>query len=367
MLGVSASALIASRLPARQQDFLREVLLGGLSAAQQQEELGRLLRGPQIDESVFSRRAIDAAQRALQAWKEDGIQTLSIADADYPAALKTIHRPPLVLFYRGQCPSAADSDRCLAVVGSRKADTAGCEIAGAFSAGVVQAGGCVVSGLALGIDAAAHKGALKAGAAFPTVAVMGCGLRQVYPRANERLAAQILEQGGALITHFEPDEAPYPANFLDRNRIIAGLSSALLVVEAPLRSGSLVTARYGLEQGRDIMAVPGPINNDRWAGSNRLIKQGAYLVASIEEVIALMPALKKADTESGQPASEMIHGPAKARIIQMLHSSGELHFDSLAAELGGPQALQIDLLELEMEAVIVRMPGNLIRLAASSC
>ena len=200
----------------------------------------------------------------------------------YPAALREIPDPPLCLFVRGQCRPLPE--RCVALVGSRNATRQGLDNARDFARTLADLGWCVVSGLALGIDGAAHQGALASQQPDSTLAVVGTGLDQTYP-AQHRLLADEIASRSLLMSELVPGTPPLAVHFPRRNRIIAGLTRATVVVEASLRSGSLITANQALEQGRDVMAVPGSIHSTQSRGCHALIKQGAKLVESIEDIL----------------------------------------------------------------------------------
>src|SRR5262245_52478736 len=216
-----------------------------------------------------------AALPALASWLDAGAQRdwVALGDPRYPRALLQTADPPLLLYTQGD--TALLNSPCLAIVGSRNPTPQGAENAHAFAAHLGSAGLTIVSGLALGIDGAAHGGALAAGAA--TIAVVGTGLDRVYPRKHRDLAHRIAERG-LIVSEFELGTPPLAANFPQRNRIIAGLSLGTLVVEAALESGSLITARHAVECGRDVFAVPGSIHSPQSRGCHALIKQGAKLV-----------------------------------------------------------------------------------------
>ena len=207
-----------------------------------------------------------------------GIVVLTLADASYPERLKEIPAPPPALFAAGQIPGAT----AVAVVGSRKASATGIETARLLGRALGKRGVCVVSGLALGIDTAAHEGALAA--AGPTVGVLGCGIDVVYPRSNGRLFDRV-KKNGAIVSEYYLGEAPLAWRFPARNRIIAGLCEAVVVVEAPQKSGALITAHHSLECGRDVWAVPGPLTAPECRGSNRLLADGAGALWDIEEFV----------------------------------------------------------------------------------
>ena len=213
--------------------------------------------------------------------KKKTIQKISFKNPAYPSLLKEIADPPAVLYALGNLPD--EKNPRLAIVGTRKATPNGCLIAKTLAKKLSEAGCVIVSGLAMGIDTASHEGVVAAQG--KTVAVLGNGLNEIYPRLNRNLAEKILALGGAVISEYPPAEPAFPANFLARNRIISGLCLATIVVEAPERSGSLVTARLALEQNREVFIIPGPANHPNYAGSNRLIREGARLITSAEDVL----------------------------------------------------------------------------------
>lgn len=209
-----------------------------------------------------------------------GVRIITIRDDEYPGLLRHIPDAPLVLYARGGF-CAGPGTRILSIVGSRKASAEGANLAGKISETLSFAGVTVASGLARGIDTAAHERALTGRG--KTIAVMGCGIDICYPSENKRLMEKIIREG-LVITEYSPGEPPLPFHFPERNRIIAGLGHGILVIEAAHRSGSLITARLGLEYGREVMAVPGSVLTPRHAGSNRLIKDGAKLVESVQDI-----------------------------------------------------------------------------------
>ncbi len=206
------------------------------------------------------------------------------SETDYPEMLKEISAPPPILYYRGNLADPHDRKR-LSVVGSRRPTAYAEKISATLLSIVATAGIEIVSGLALGVDTLAHCAALKAQGR--TLAVLGSGLNDncLYPRANRRLAADIVSSGGAIISEFPPDMPPYKQNFPQRNRIISGLSSCTLVVEARGKSGALITANYALEQNRDVLAIPGNIFSDLSTGPNQLIKAGARVITGVEDIL----------------------------------------------------------------------------------
>ncbi len=205
---------------------------------------------------------------------------ITIIDDDYPELLKSIHSPPTILFAIGQ--RGVLGFLHFAVVGSRNPTTGGKRLAEDFAAELSKSGLTICSGLALGIDYHSHIGALRANCT--TVAVLGNGLNSVYPARHKKIASQIVENG-LLVSEYPPDTKPVPGNFPKRNRIISGMSTGVLVVEAAKKSGSLITANYALEQGRDVFAIPGSILNPLARGTHSLIKQGAKLVETVDDII----------------------------------------------------------------------------------
>jgi DNA processing protein len=230
----------------------------------------------------------DAAREDLQWCEKNNCHIISILDQRYPILLKEIHAAPVVLFVQGDF-SLLNKPQ-LAIVGSRNPTIAGKEQAEQFAQQLTHSGLLITSGFALGIDTASHKGALSAGG--KTLAVCGSGLKTVYPASNRALA-EVVKSQGALISEFSPDKPPDAHNFPRRNRIISGLSLGVLVVEAALRSGSLITARYAIDQGREVFAMPGSIHNPLVRGCHQLIREGAKLVDSCADIIEELGALKK--------------------------------------------------------------------------
>lgn len=220
---------------------------------------------------------------------------LTPADLGYPRLLREIASPPPQLFVLGNVETLALPQ--LAIVGSRNATPAGAETAHSFAVHLATCGFCITSGLAEGIDAAAHRGALAA--AGRTVAVCGTGLDSVYPRRHEALAREIVAAGGALVSEFAPGTRVFRANFPRRNRLISGLSIGTLVVEASVRSGALITAGHAIEQGREVFAIPGSIHNPVARGCHRLIRNGAKLVETaddiMEELSGMLAGLRQSD------------------------------------------------------------------------
>jgi DNA processing protein len=230
-------------------------------------------------------------ETAWEELKRLGLKLILHQDPGFPSLLKEIPWPPFGIYVLGGFSKTADffpqkkywDNPAIAIVGTRKATENGKATAKYFSEELSRAGFEIVSGLAFGIDAAAHEGALKGGSR--TIAVLGNGLDRFYPRANENLARKIIDQGGIIISEYPPGAISLPHHFLERNRIISGLSKGVLVIEAPKESGALVTARFAIEQNREVFVVPGPHNHPNFQGSHQLIRKGAELVTAPKEIL----------------------------------------------------------------------------------
>lgn len=237
------------------------------------------------DLAVARLRAVwpDAAERVLAASRQRGLEVSGLPSPDYPEALRAIADPPLVLFWRGASPSSLVP--ALAIVGARRCTGYGESVASKVAKEAAAAGVVIVSGLARGIDAAAHRGALGAGGR--TAAVLAGGLDQIYPGEHRGLAERLVEAGGTLMSEQPPGRRPVAWLFPFRNRVITGLAAATVVVEARHRSGSLASARHALEQGRDVFAVPGPVDSPLSEGTNRLLGQGAAPLCATPDLAAV--------------------------------------------------------------------------------
>ena len=285
---------------------------------------------------------------AIAIWLEDPLNTIvTLADPDYPQALLNIPDPPLLLYVKGRRELL--NQPTLAVVGSRNATAQGMKNAEAFALAVSNAGLCIASGMAHGIDAAAHRGGLRGASA--SIAVVGTGLDKVYPAANRDLAHQ-LAQHGVLISEFALATPPLAANFPRRNRIISGLSLGCLVVEASLQSGSLITARMALEQGRDVFAIPGSIHAPQTKGCHHLIKQGAKLVECAQDILEELAHFTIAPTS---PASAVENHPLFEHL-----GFDPIDLDNLSQRSGLTiEALSAILLQLELDGDVATLPGGL--------
>ena len=332
-------------------------------------ELERLRLRPEAVESIALRDRHEEAARELERVRGmEGADVLVLDDGNYPALLREIADPPVTLYVRGEWEAATEAP-CVALVGSRRCSTYGQNVASMLARELASRGVTVVSGLARGIDAAAHRGALEAGGR--TVGVLGTGIDEVYPRDHAKLAAEMLGRGGALVSQFPLGTPPVPENFPYRNRIISGLSLGVVVVEAAENSGSLITARLAIEQNREVYAVPGNVTSRNSFGTNYLIKgAGAKLVQQWQDIVAefppdlaarlLPPGPKKSARRADAAAALPEDIPESARhVLGLIPADEPAHIDALAAACGmGLAELSGALLELEMRELIRQLPGK---------
>ncbi len=292
------------------------------------------------DRSIAGNSLVERALSAFEGWKEIerefnalekmGARITSIKDESYPEPLKKIPDAPLLLYQKGRLEAG---DNILAIVGSRKATAEGMHLSETIGETMSSLGITVVSGLARGIDASAHKGALRGEG--KTIAVLGCGIDICYPAENRRLFERIAEEG-VIFTEYGPGTRPFARNFPERNRIIAGLSKGVLVVEAAEKSGSLITARLGAEYGKSVMAIPGSIFDEEYRGANSLIKQGAKLIADSGDIITECFPDRMAVQEKNIAMSEnedyiySMIGPRRVHIDDVIAKSGMAAKDVMA-------------------------------------
>lgn len=281
-------------------------------------------------------------------------RVVTFYDAEYPEHLKNIPGAPVVLYIKGTLPAEPG----LAIVGSRQASIYGLTTAEKFSGRLAELGIVVVSGMARGIDTASHRGCLRAGG--NTVAVLGSGLADIYPLENADLFKQIAEQG-CVVSEFPMATPPVAFNFPARNRIISGLSWAVLVIEATLTSGSLITADFALEQGKEVFAVPGKIDDPRAQGTNRLIKQGAKIITSFDDILEeLKPQLRASppQEESQNVLDEKGLAPEEAAVAAALGRE-PLHIDDVVLKSRRPlPEVTVILLTLELKRRVKQLPGK---------
>jgi DNA processing protein len=299
-----------------------------------------------------SMRSADVAAE-LECIERHHVRLVAQGGADYPAALATIHDPPPLLYVRGTL-EARDAD-AVALVGSRHCTPYGKRVAERLAGELARAGWTVVSGLARGIDGCAHRGALKAGGR--TLAVLAGGLSRIYPPEHAELAGQV-EAQGALMSEAAMSMEPLAALFPPRNRIISGLSRAVVIVEANEKSGALITAGQAAEQGRTVFAVPGPIDSPASAGTNALLRQGAVLVRGVEDLMEELVGVRTAvaPARAAEPPPGM--DDVQRRVWDFLAEQPR-HLDEMAQGLGlAVSQLSGVLLMLEMKKVVRRLPGN---------
>jgi DNA processing protein len=279
---------------------------------------------------------------------QPGNRIVSLLDPAYPPLLAEIADPPLLLYIRGQ--HALLQGAALAIVGSRNASVQGQANARAFAESLSAAGLTIVSGLALGIDTAAHEGALRG--CGSTAAIIGTGADRIYPARNAALARRIAEQG-CMVSEYPLGTPPRPEHFPQRNRIISGLAAGVLVIEAAAGSGSLITARMASEQGRDVFALPGSIHATLSKGCHQLIREGAQLVESSDDVLLAL---------SMAPLVRAVPAPVPVSPLLALLGDDAMHIDAILA-LGtlSASALSAELLDLEMAGIVARLPGGMLQ------
>lgn len=309
---------------------------------------------PEALEALHSEAVRAQVDRALRWTGEPGHFIVTLADDFYPRALLEIPDPPSLIYAHGRIDLLQRS--CLAIVGSRNATAQGESNAANFAKALSNAGLTIVSGLAVGIDAAAHRGGLEG--AGSTIAVLGTGIDVLYPKRNSELAGRIAAQG-LLLSEFPLGTGPVASNFPRRNRLISGLAQGCLVIEAALASGSLITARTSAEQGRDVFAIPGSIHSPVSKGCHALIKSGAKLVESAEDVLAELSAIRGsgyASTTGGEALAEA--NSAAGLLAHMGHDPVDV--DSLCARAGmSAEQVASELLHLELEGTVAALPGGL--------
>jgi DNA processing protein len=331
---------------------------------QPEAALGELLNATQLRGLRTVPPQLEAQLERTLAWLAQAParrRVCTLGDPAYPAALLNIEDPPILLYLMGE--PLAPGTPAVAVVGSRNPTPQGRQNAHAFGRALAQAGVTVVSGLALGVDGAAHEGALEGAAEgqLATVAVVGTGLDSVYPRRHLALARRIAEHG-LLVSEYPLGTPPIATNFPRRNRLIAGLSQGTLVIEAALQSGSLITARLASEQGKDVFAIPGSIHSPQSRGCHVLLREGAKLVESAQDVLEelrLAPAVRP-----GAPAATV---PAREHPLLEALGFDPVGIDALVARTGiAPAELQAGLLELELAGDVARLPGGLFQRQAGA-
>ena len=320
-----------------------------------------------VSSAIASGAPLQAAEQELEKVRQQGAHLLSWDEPEYPALLKEIYDPPVLLYVRGNVKVLATN--CIAMVGARSPSPYGRQVAERLAEDLAARGCTIVSGLARGIDTCGHQGALKAGG--KTVAVLGCGIDVDYPKENRKLRDEI-EKKGCVITEFPLGAFPAPQNFPIRNRIVAGLSWGAIVVEGGRYSGSLITGRLAMEYNRQVYGVPGNVTNQRAVAPNLLIKQGAKLTESWEDVIEELPLPVRseileriaASEAEGQPVQEELPladnlTATQKKVFGILKADEALHVDQLVEGAGlSPGEVLTSLLELEMKGIVRQLTGN---------
>ncbi len=319
-------------------------------------------------QSLGTGKSLELAHDEVAKAAGAGVALVSLDDPQYPARLRQIYDPPLVLYVRGNVEVL--NQHGIAVIGTRHPTPYGIGMSERLACDLAAHGLVIFSGLARGVDSAAHRGAVSAKGR--TVAVLGTGVDVMYPKENSRLADQLLNLGGALVSEFPLGTFAAPQNFPIRNRIISGLSFAVLVVEAAEYSGTRITARCALEQGRDVYAVPGNVTNKNSWGPNTLIKQGARLVATWEDVWEELPAdvqlalTPPPGSESPAPGTASLFGepslsPHEKKIYAVLKADEAMHLDEIIEKLE-PQLSSSEIFaamfELELAGKVKQLPGK---------
>lgn len=279
--------------------------------------------------------------------KPDDLKDLGSNHRDFPALLKEIPDPPSRLFYRGSLPDPGQAH--IAIVGTRRATTNGLNIAKNLAKELASAGVAIVSGLALGIDTAAHQGALAAKG--KTIAVLGTGLDRVYPEQNTALAEEILAKGGGILSEYEPRTPSLPHHFLERNRIVSGLCLGIVVIEAPEKSGALSTASHALQQNREVFVVPGPVNHPNYKGSHGLLRAGARLITTASEILDDLNLIKPENSANPLALTWNSLDRHQQSVVGVLRDAGEpLNVDKIG-----------DLTKMDISAVNRNLTMLLIR------
>lgn len=330
----------------------------GVFQAHRRELLGLEGLGEHTVRNILNFKGDDAVKREIEGLDRLKINLLPLRDPRYPPRLAEIHDPPPFLYTLGR--TSEQDSRVMALVGSRNGSRYGLKVTERLACSLARQGLTIASGLARGIDTAAHEGALRAKGR--TVAVLGSGLDVIYPPENKKLAEQIIETG-MVCSEFPPGTLPERQNFPVRNRIISGMSLGVVIVEAGLRSGSLITARLALEQGREVFAVPGSIESFKSSGTHRLIKQGAKLVEQVQDILEEIPGAfserPTLPTEKESPDPPFPFSSEQGRIWEAL-SDGPDQVDQLARQTGlGMGTLLAQLLEMEIKGWVRQLPGKI--------
>lgn len=323
--------------------------------------------GKKLAETLISWKEHVKVEEELNMVERAGVKIVTMLDDDYPLLLKEIYDPPLLLYVHGTLPK--NNSRMLGIVGSRHFTRYGKKMAEELASSASFAKWTVISGLAYGIDAISHRATLNANG--KTIAVLGGGLARVHPQDHVPLAREIVEKGGAVISEFPMTYTPNKRSFPMRNRIISGMSQGLIVVEAGLNSGSLITAKFALEQDRLVFAVPGQADNPQALGTNNLIREGAVITESFDDVVnefEFTPGFEESENletdtpainrQEKQEATTVLNDKEKL-VMNILQEKRESSTDQLASETGiNAGELLATLMQLEMKHLIIQLPGK---------
>ena len=320
--------------------------------------------GEKLADSITSSQTLDQFKNEVDLAEKAGVKIVAETDNNYPPLLKEIYDAPPVLYIRGELPDT--EQMILGVVGTRAVSHYGRKMARQLSESAAHSGWIVASGLAFGVDAEAHRATLNAGG--KTIAVLGSGLMHVHPQEHLHLAKEIIETGGALISEFPMSFPPSRKTFPMRNRIISGISHGLLVVEAGIKSGSLITAQFALEQGKSVFAVPGQADNPHARGSNSLIRQGATLTESFDDILADFEFIHQTDSQknsTNQESNSATHqekanlSSEEKKILEFIMKERDVTVDQIiAATQIPPGQLLSTLMQLEIKKLITQIPGK---------
>ncbi len=326
--------------------------------AKQGKPLEQFGLAPVIAKRLAARANRELLEEELLELKRKKIDICTMVSPDYPPLLKEIHAPPALLYYKGSMDVL--KEKALAVVGSREASRAGTANIRHISRELAEAGVCIISGMARGIDAAAHRGALDAECGR-TIAVLGCGVDIAYPRENQDIYEQICERG-AVISEYRPGTTPLPGNFPVRNRIMSGMAPGVLVGDGKAKSGAQITVRLAVEEGRDVFALPTEAMNPLFELPNLLLAEGAHVCLSSESILNFYGwgARERKESRLAQPQGlDFLEGELYNLLLK-----GEMEIQELADSLGKqPQELSFALTRLELKGLIVRLAGNIFALS----
>lgn len=299
----------------------------------------------------------DKVERCMKVMLKEGIKAIHLNNPQYPEMLKFIENPPVIVYYKGSLNSY---DRySIGIVGSRKPTSYGMSIAEKLSEELVSMGFTIISGMARGIDSCAHKGAIRAGGR--TIAVFGSGINVPYPPENKTLMNRIIESG-CVLSEYPPDTLPDRENFPNRNRLISGLSLGIIVVEATVKSGALITAELAIEQGREVFAVPGNVNSENSKGTNNLIKNGAILVRDAKDVVEELAPSLKGFIKKEKRIDVILTDEEKMLCGFLSKEPKQVDFISREAKLPSSRVVSL-LLELELKGLVRQIPGKRFYLA----